>query len=334
MKIAALDPSLLRPVGQSVAQRMDRHGPSPHAITNDDGQTKKTASVPPVADVSKTPIEPSEPNESESRGVMRLLAANHFRGVADVRLRINFYDDLSAASASAANAAAESESQVFLDGVNSALDEFLASLSLDDETMEAIGDRIASFEDDVRAALGSHVTESSVDADALGDALRSVFEDLAAEISLLMNPPTDDVVPDPVVDSEEPPPDGVVGVPDDSSQPGPDVGNLQTTASPDGVDSADSANAVVSTAVESPEASSVVDTTVVEQDETEPPADSSLTVLIEAFEGFLNDYLSSIASASQLADPAPYDGNGSAYGKFLAIYNDLRGVSSTVDEQV
>lgn len=310
MKITALDPSLLRPFSQSHAQRTDQKGPSPHAITNDDGQTKKTASVPPVADVNETPIEPLESNESESRGVMRLLAANHFRGVADVRLRINFFDELSAASASAANAAAESESQVLLDGVGGALDEFLGSLSLDDETMHAIGKRIASFENDVRAALESNVTASSVDADALGDALRNVFEDLAAEISLLVNPPTDDVISERVVDRKGPTPDGVVDQPVDS----PDAGVMAA---------ADSLNAP-----------SVVEATLIEPDETEPTADSSLTVLLEAFEGFLGDYLSSIQSASQLADPAPYDGNGNAYAKFLAIYDELRGVSSTIDEQV
>ena len=84
--------------------------------------------------------------------------------------------------------------------------------------------------------------------------------------------------------------------------------------------------------MESLDAPSLVDATVIEQDESEPAADSSLTVLIEAFEGFLGDYLSSIGSASQLADPAPYDGNGNAYAKFLAIYNELRGVSSAIDE--
>ena len=310
MKIAASEPSLLQPVGQSVAQRTDRHGPSAHAITNDDGQTKKTASVPLVADVSKTPIEPSEPNESESRGVMRLLAANHFRGVADVRLRINFFDELSAVRESAANTVAESESQVFLEGVSGALDEFLASLSLDDKTMKAIGERIASFENDVRAALKSNITASSVDADVLGGALRGVFEDLAAEISLLVTPPTDDVVSERVVDRKGPTPDAVV------DQPG------------------DSGDADVLAAEESRDAPSLVDATVIKQDDAEPLADSSLTVLMEAFEGFLGDYLSLIQSASQLADPAPYDGNGNAYAKFLAIYNELRGVSSTVDEQV
>ena len=229
---------------------------------------------------------------------------------------------------------AETESQGVREGVGGGLDEFLASLSLDDETMEAIAGRIASFEDDVRAALGSNVTESSVDADVLGGALRSVFGDLAAEISLLLTPSTDDVVPEPVVDPEETTPDGVVDQPGDSSNPAPDVGDGQTAPSTGGVDSTSPADADVLAAVISPDGSSGADTTIVEQDETEPITDSSLTVLMEAFEGFLGDYLSSIESALQPADPAPYDGNGSAYAKFLAIYDGLRGVPSTVDEQV
>ncbi|MCH8146785.1 MAG: hypothetical protein IH987_02190 [Planctomycetes bacterium] len=325
MKIAATDPSLRPPVGLALAHPTNKRGRSPHAIPNDDAQPKKTASA---------PLEPRESSESESRGVMRLLEANHFRGVADVRLRINFFDELSAASASKAQETAEAEAQLFLDGVNGALTEFLASLSLDDETMEAIGDRIASFENDVRAALGSNVTESSVDADALADALRSVFANLTTEMSLLVNPPATDVVPEPVVDPEEPALDAIVGEPGDSSDPAPDVVTEQPTPSTGGVDTTESADADVLTAVVSPDASSVVDTTVVEQVEVEPAADRSLTVLIDAFDSFLADYLSSIQSASQLADPAPYDGNGSAYAKFLGIYDELRGESPTVDEQV
>jgi len=334
MKIAALDQSFLRPLSRSQAQRTDQGGRPPRALTNDDTQIKKPASVRLVDGADVAQVEPRESSESESRGVMRLLEANHFRGVADVRLRINFFDELSAASESAASAVAETESQVFLEGVGGALDEFLASLSLDDETMEAIAGRIASFEDDVRVALGSNVTESSVDADVLGGALRSVFGDLAAEISLLLTPSTDDVVPEPVVDPEETTPDGVVDQPGDSSNPAPDVGDGQTAPSTGGVDSTSPADADVLADVISPDGSSGADTTIVEQDETEPITDSSLTVLMEAFEGFLGDYLSSLESALQLADPAPYDGNGSAYAKFLAIYNELRGVSSTVDEQV
>lgn len=334
MKIAATDPSFHRPVGQSVAHRTDQRGRPPLAPTNDDNQIKKTASAALVADADVAPVEPRVSSESESRGVMRLLESNHFQSVADVRLRINFFDELSAASASAANAVAESESQVFLEGVDGALGDFLASLSLDDETMDAITARIASFEDDVRAALGSNVTASSIDADALGDALRSVFEDLAAEISLLLSPPADDVIPEPDVDPEEPTGDGAVGELGDSSQPAPDVGGEQTTPSTGGVDTTDSADLDVSGGVESADASAVPTASAVEQVETEPTADSSLTVLIEAFEGFLGDYLSSVESASQLADPAPYDGNGSAYAKFLAIFHELRGDSVTVDELV
>ena len=36
------------------------------------------------------------PGETKVRGVIRLLQQGHFKGVADVRLRINFFDELSA----------------------------------------------------------------------------------------------------------------------------------------------------------------------------------------------------------------------------------------------
>jgi hypothetical protein len=49
----------------------------------------------------------------------------------------------------------------------------------------------------------------------------------------------------------------------------------------------------------------------------------------------LAQLVDTIDSATKLPDPsAPLNGNGSAYDKFPAIYNDLRVVTSAVDQTV
>lgn len=54
------------------------------------------APIDPLAPEPSDPIAP-DPTKTKGAGVLRLLEAGHFQGVADVRLRINFHDDLAAA---------------------------------------------------------------------------------------------------------------------------------------------------------------------------------------------------------------------------------------------
>ncbi|HUU85634.1 MAG TPA: hypothetical protein VM243_19215, partial [Phycisphaerae bacterium] len=58
-------------------------------------------------------------------GVIRLLEAGHFKGVADVRLRINFFEQLSARAEAAAQPVVQDESRQLVETVNAQLDELL-----------------------------------------------------------------------------------------------------------------------------------------------------------------------------------------------------------------
>ena len=68
----------------------------------------------------------------------------------------------------------------------------------------------------------------------------------------------------------------------------------------------------------------------------EPPAasplDGALASLTTVFDELLSGLGDSIATALRLPDPSPPSGNGSAYEKFLAMYNSLRGMAPTVNE--
>ena len=67
------------PAGQAKSHRFASDAPAPQTL-------------------SDAPAEPTDTFESPrpAKGVLRLLEAGHFRGVADVRLRINFQQELSA----------------------------------------------------------------------------------------------------------------------------------------------------------------------------------------------------------------------------------------------
>jgi PAS domain S-box-containing protein len=61
----------------------------------------------------------------EGAGVLRLLEAGHFKGVADVRLRINFFEELSARASAAAAPAVRTEAAGLIDTMNSRIGELV-----------------------------------------------------------------------------------------------------------------------------------------------------------------------------------------------------------------
>ncbi len=67
-----------------------------------DAPTTGNGETTPVVDTTETePPAPHSTTDEKVRGVIRLLQDGHFKGVADVRLRLNNFDELSAESLSA-----------------------------------------------------------------------------------------------------------------------------------------------------------------------------------------------------------------------------------------
>ena len=72
--------------------------------------------------------------DGEGRGVLRLLEAGQFKGVADVRLRINFFDELSSRARASALPAVKEQAGEVLSAVAGRVDELMNTLELGDET--------------------------------------------------------------------------------------------------------------------------------------------------------------------------------------------------------
>ncbi len=228
--------------------------------------------------------------DGDERGVLQLLEGGHFRGVADVRLRINFFEELSARAAQDAAGAATDNASDLIVGINVQVDAVANTYALDDDAQTAF--------DEAQTVLDSAINEAveqfgpSADGDALEQSVRIAFESFLDSLREFLP--------------------------------------LQTVKLAEGDASfqlaATSTDALVTDANDTP----VLD----EQPVNSPDGAivDPLAEVISAFEQALTTFLSSIGSTAPLADPAPANGNGQAYAKFLEVYNELRGDQPAVDE--
>jgi hypothetical protein len=232
----------------------------------------------------------------QKRGVLRLLEEGHFKGVADVRLRINFFDELAAQADSQAVASVPGQTQSLTDQVAGEFASVLGTLGLDEQNTAAANQLMEAFRTAAQEAAGAAVTDGRPDTAALQAKLGEAFTTLVNGLRSLTAPP------EPLPETTPETPDG--GETGESQPPPPDASAPATPADP----------------TEPPPA----DTTAVD-----PFA--SLTQVFDAAVATLNQSLSAMI---RLPDPAPSPGHGAAYDKFLAIYNAMRdGDSTSSNEQ-
>ncbi len=147
--------------------------------------------------------------KARAHGVLRLLQAGHFKGVADVRLRINFHEQLSAAQAEATRGAGEQAAHQLSDAVNTALDALAATEGLDEQQVTAIGD----LRDEFNAAVGQAINDF-LQADAGGQALtgglQSAFDALVDGLGIILPAPAGEQIAEPLPPETEPPAEPVV----------------------------------------------------------------------------------------------------------------------------
>lgn len=124
--------------------------------------------------------------DERTRGVLRLLEAGHFRGVADVRLRINFFDEIAALESAALAPAAEEKVAALLDAVTAAVDALPEISGLSEEEKAAVAEIEAAFRAPVGGSLGAFVAAPTVDATALLAGIQDAFDALAGSLRALL----------------------------------------------------------------------------------------------------------------------------------------------------
>lgn len=269
------------------------------------------SSVLPSMPKTIVPVEPAPPEpvaapitdtvengdeEGRAEGVLRLLEEGHFNGVANVRLRINFFDELAARARSDAAAAATEGAAELSGTVAAKLGEVASGLELDAAAADALGSEFQTAVDESVAAFTS--AEGSADTAGLTDALKNAFNSLMVGLREMLAPTT------------------------------PPVEDPETT------NSIEEPIVAASESGEAPPESETPPADAPAQDvPTAPDPEELLNELTSLFEAGLQTLVDSVRAAAILPDPEPpVNGKGGAFEKFLAIYNDLRGVVPQVDE--
>lgn len=161
---------------------------------------------PPNAAPVAAPPDPTPPaaeaggadGEPRTKGVLRLLMDGHFKGVADVRLRINFHDELSAVQQGAARASVGDQTAAVTEAVGAELANMAAAAGLDETGAAQAAELQAAFETAVaEAAEAFGAAESPSVGDLAGD-IRVAFDALATGVESLLAPPAAE--PDPLVE--------------------------------------------------------------------------------------------------------------------------------------
>jgi len=276
----------------------------------------------------------------KTRGVIRLLEAGHFRGVADVRLRINFFDELSTRASQEAASIANAEAGTIIDAVNEQLELLLGGFAVDEHMQVGIDEALGGFQTAVDGAVREFASNN--DLIALKQSIQSSFESLVAELRELLAPPGGQGEEKPELAPPEAPGVPVVpGVPDVPVEAGETTPQQDSSAAVvAAVEPQDPQPGALQEAAEprlgladTPSVQQEVgDTPEVTGDGGTAPVGDPFAALTAAFEGALATFLTALESAPLLPDPAPAHGKGKAYDKFLAMYNALRGSPPDVDE--
>jgi len=234
----------------------------------------------PVEAASAQVTEKSE-SEEKTRGVIRLLQAGHFKGVADVRLRINFHEELQALE----NQNLKSTAASGFDDLNQTIQDQIAALKdsgeLNDEQMAALD----GFLEDLQAGQAEFLAADGGSLQELMDGWKAKLDDLMA----LLDPPASAAEPqiEPLV-QEVVPPEEPTGEPP--------------------------ANAVEPQ--ESP-----AEALLTESLPEEPsPLQQLVQGFQESIQQALDDLSSDLAGTSALPPISEPSGNGKAFAKFMAIY--------------
>lgn len=166
-------------------------GPKPQATT--DVAPEETP------DSANTVVIDSQADQGQP-GVIRLLQGGHFKGVADVRLRINFQQELAAVEADATKSAAGGAVTALGDSIGAELESLAGLPELADTQVASLAEQAEGFGANVGAAADAFLAGETVEGDALIQALEQAFETLMSSLEGALAPAT--VEPPPVEPDE------------------------------------------------------------------------------------------------------------------------------------
>jgi len=134
-----------------------------------------------TADTGKIAADDSQ----KVKGVIRNLQAGHFKGVADVRLRINFHDEIAAMEQAQRDSVTQAGVSEITNSVNSEIESLIQSGELDEQTAAAVAEIQAAFTSAATQAADDPIGQLKVGFDEL-------ISSLTAAVAPLPEPPAEE----------------------------------------------------------------------------------------------------------------------------------------------
>lgn len=263
--------------------------------------------------------------DSDAEGVLRLLQEGHFKGTADVRLRINFADKIAALEAQQLQAVAEEKVDGILDSVNT----ILGALVPEEESPPASNAEplpiakadLQPIDEDGDGVIDTYGLPNTASAPAAGTTeeqpdevteLQDIFTQTVTELKEIflaaVTPSTSTLLEgiqsafDNLVESLQP----ALSSPEEPTEPLPNSAQPNTAGE------------------------GTLPNTSNEMIESEPAVESAsetpsiIDELTAAFEAAMDELINGLESVNILPPVSEPEGNGRAYQKFLDIYNEMR----------
>ncbi|MFH2036520.1 MAG: hypothetical protein ABIJ45_08970 [Candidatus Zixiibacteriota bacterium] len=233
-----------------------------------------------------------EDTEIKRKGVIRNLLEGHFKGVADVRLRINFAEEINEIDKQGADLVAVES----IKGLSGILDTEIASISSNPEIGEGNSILLSTAYSDFHAEI-SRLTENVDSKDFNSNYLISNLKSAFTEFVTSANSSSEQVADGSLVDEGQ---------------------------------SVEAVGAVESIAFEEPAVNNTEDTA--QEISADEIYSQLLSGLITLFQNEINNIEKEVTSYSSLPPISEPSGNGKAFDKFMAIYNTFKNNDSDQTE--
>jgi hypothetical protein len=265
-------------------------------------------------EVLETNVLPEDGLDSseKQKGIIRNLLEGHFKGVADVRLRINHFEELSAIE----NSQLKSFVTENIDNISSPITETINGFFGDDGqelTIQAEYDAAKELEQlflqEVNNAKEAFLASENPSITLLEDELNNAFQSLIQALEDLNTTVQIPTNPEELIESE-----------------------LQTqTESENTIGQTVQPEATGTDIFTGTEPEPIVTENTEDQEPVEPQYDFQAFIesLTSSFETALDTLMNELRQSSVLPELSEPEGNGRAYDKFLQIYNQMQGISST-----
>ncbi len=258
-------------------------------------ESSTTSTSEPSVAISETENEISSETSQKAAGVIRKLQAGHFKGVADVRLRIKFNDQLQALQSEKSAQVVDTALPIIIDSQSSQISSFLETGGADNDITSKVTEASQQFSKNIEQIGTDYRSQPSGQTDGLISQLQSSFDSFISTLGEISDSQakTETIVPD----------ESVVASTELKTDSGPTMATMAESV-------ATNEEAILETGSELLDFSQLI---------------ANLT---DSFNNELDSLASSLANSSVLPEISEPTGNGAAFDKFMKIYSELNSLAS------